>query len=125
MTTDTKPTSVTDGVEIPDLLTVDGGEHPLLRRVLFGLGALVCLVLGVVGWLVPVITGVPFYVLGAVLLTKAVPAFGHWINQRERRLDLRYRLWLRPKLRARVKREREQAAADDDAPAQRSGNGPA
>ena len=126
MTRSPKPTSLTEGVEIPDLLRVDGGEHPLLRRVLFSIGAAVCLVLGIVGWLVPVVTGVPFYVLGAVLLAKAVPSFGHWLNAKERGWPLRYRLWLRPRLAARRRHERQEqertaAAAQGDGAQSSSG----
>lgn len=91
--------------ELPDLLACDGGKHPPLKRVLLVLGAVVCLVLGVVGWLVPVITGVPFYLAGLVLLAKAIPAVGRWINARERRLPRRYRLWLRPRMLAEQRRK--------------------
>lgn len=123
MTRPPKPTSLTDGVEIPDLLRVDGGEHPLLRRVLFSIGAAVCLVLGIVGWLVPVVTGVPFYVLGAVLLAKAVPSFGHWLNAKERGWSLRHRLWLRPRLAARLRHERQEREERERAAAAAGGDG--
>jgi hypothetical protein len=100
---DDRPTSVTEGVTIPDLLGDPHGEHPMLRRVLWGLGAAGCFVLGVVGWLVPIITGIPFYMLGIVLAAKAVPPFGHWINRKERSWTLKWRLLLRPRLRKRLK----------------------
>ena len=53
---------------LPDLIKVDGRDrHPLHRAALFT-GAIVFFVLGVVGWLLPVITGVPFYVVAILLL---------------------------------------------------------
>ena len=53
---------------LPDLLREQDGRHPFWLRVVFLGAALVCLVLGVVGWLIPVITGIPFYAAGLVFL---------------------------------------------------------
>ncbi|MFT7463284.1 MAG: hypothetical protein ACI9EF_001628 [Pseudohongiellaceae bacterium] len=96
---DQRPTSVTDGITIPDLLAMPQGEHSLARRALWWLGAAGCFILGIVGWLVPVITGIPFYILGAVMLSKASPAVGWRINSWERGWTLKWRLMLRPTLR--------------------------
>jgi uncharacterized membrane protein YbaN (DUF454 family) len=74
--------------------------------VLLALGGVVCLALGVVGWLVPVITGIPFYILGLVLFGMASPAVGRRINDWERRLPRRQRLWLRPGIRRTERRQR-------------------
>lgn len=104
---DHRPASVTEGVSIPDLLSEPGGERPMMRRILWGLGAVGCFVLGVVGWLVPIVTGIPFYLLGLVLLSKAVPSFGRWINRKERTWKLKWRLLLRPALRKQVDAERQ------------------
>lgn len=100
---DDRPSSLTEGVSIPDLIGEPRGEHSVLRRLLWGLGSLVCFVLGIIGWLVPVITGIPFYILGLALLSKAVPPVGRWINRRERRWSLSWRLLLRPKLRKQLR----------------------
>lgn len=81
----------------PDLLACEGAGRSALRRAALLLAALACFALGLVGWLVPVVTGVPFYVAGLVLLAKALPAAGRWINGQERRLPLRWRLLLRPR----------------------------
>jgi hypothetical protein len=53
---------------LPDLLREQDGRHPFWLRLVFLGAAVVCLVLGVVGWLIPVITGIPFYAAGLVFL---------------------------------------------------------
>lgn len=87
-------------LELPDLLRCDDGGHPMLKRVALLAGAGACFVLGVVGWLVPIVTGIPFYILGLVLLAKGWPWAGHRVNAWERRLPRRWRLLLRPRWRA-------------------------
>ena len=89
---------------LPDLLHLKAEPPAPWKRVLLALGGVVCLVLGVVGWLVPIITGIPFYVLGLVLFGMASPAVGQRINAWERRLPRRQRLWLRPGIRRAEKR---------------------
>ena len=93
---------------IPALLKCEDGEHPVLKRALMLVGAVLCFVFGVVGWLVPVITGIPFYVAGLVLLAKAWPAAGRRVNAWEAGWPVKYRLWLRPRLRARLRREQRE-----------------
>lgn len=80
---------------LPDLIGVPERPRTLLVRGALVAGALLCLVLGVIGWLIPVVSGVPFYILGLVLLGLASPATARWINRQERRLPLRWRLRLR------------------------------
>lgn len=47
--------------------------------------ALVCFVAGVVGWLIPVVTGIPFYAAGLVFLGLASDRTRRFINRLERR----------------------------------------
>ena len=68
--------------------------HPLLR-VVYLLAGIVCMALGVVGWLVPVITGIPFYLAGAWLLSLASVRARHAINALEARLPYSLRRKLR------------------------------
>ena len=83
---------------LPDLIKVDGRDrHPLHRAALFG-GALVFFVLGVIGWLVPVVSGVPFYVIAILLLGMASTRAANWFNAQERRLPHRWRVRLRKML---------------------------
>lgn len=84
-------------LSLPDLFPTDGHRHGAVRRIALVSGGVLCLLLGVVGWIVPVVTGVPFYVLGLVLLASAVPAIGHRLNAWERRLPPRLRRLLRPR----------------------------
>jgi len=65
------------------------------RRVLLLAAACVCFALGLVGWLVPVVTGIPFYIAGLVFLAGASERCRRWINGWERRLPHKYRLNLR------------------------------
>ena len=71
---------------IPDLLRDQGGRHPFWLRVVFLAAALVCLAAGVVGWLIPVVSGIPFYVAGLVFLGLASDRTRRFINRLERRL---------------------------------------
>ena len=71
---------------LPDLLPVHRHPRPLWLRLLFFFGALVCFGLGVVGWLIPVVTGIPFYVAAIVLLAMASERARGWVNTLERRL---------------------------------------
>ena len=48
--------------------------------------ALVCFAAGVVGWLIPVVTGIPFYAAGLVFLGLASDRTRRFINRLERRL---------------------------------------
>jgi hypothetical protein len=73
--------------ELPDLLRQQDGRHPFWLRLVFLALALVCFVLGVVGWLIPVVTGIPFYAAGLVFLGLASDRTRRLINRLERRLS--------------------------------------
>jgi hypothetical protein len=72
---------------LPDLLRDQDGRHPFWLRIIFMVAAAVCFVLGVVGWLIPVITGIPFYAAGLVFLGLASDRTRRFINRMERRLS--------------------------------------
>jgi hypothetical protein len=72
---------------LPDLLREQDGRHPFWLRLVFLGAALVCLVLGVVGWLIPVITGIPFYAAGLVFLGLASDRTRRLINRMEHKLS--------------------------------------
>ena len=94
--------------DLPDLLKIPEVAHAPWVRLLLAAGGTLCMILGVVGWLVPVVTGIPFYLAGLLLLSMSHPPFGVWLNRKERTLSPRVRLLLRPKLRKQWK-----AAASD------------
>ncbi len=71
---------------LPDLLREQDGRHPFWLRLIFLAAALVCLAAGVVGWLIPVVTGIPFYAAGLVFLGLANDRTRRFINRLERRL---------------------------------------
>ena len=52
----------------PDLLREQKHHRPFWVRVLCFAGACIFFVLGILGWLIPVLTGIPFYVAGLALL---------------------------------------------------------
>src|SRR5918996_642619 len=70
MTSPSSRPSNEDPPELPDLLSTEI-QHPLWVRALCIAGALVCFVLGVIGWLIPLVTGLPFYAVGLILLGMA------------------------------------------------------
>ena len=79
----------------PDLLRALDHHRPLWVRLAALFGALVMFALGVVGWLIPVITGIPFYVAGLALLAVASERARGIINRLERRLPRQTRWMLR------------------------------
>ena len=80
--------------ELPDLLSPPV-KRPLMLRALCVGGALVCFILGMVGWLIPVVTGLPFYAVGLLLLGTASSRVARWINRMDRCLPYRVRVKLR------------------------------
>jgi uncharacterized membrane protein YbaN (DUF454 family) len=85
--------------ELPDLLEPRKRRHPLWFRALCVFGAVVFFLLGIVGWLIPVVTGIPFYAVALVLLGMASDRTRRWINDLERRMPDRWRRALRRFLR--------------------------
>jgi uncharacterized membrane protein YbaN (DUF454 family) len=81
--------------------------------VLYLTGAAVAFALGIAGWLLPVIAGIPFYVVGLVLLAKASNGTVKWINWAEAKLPPRRRRQLRAAMRkAPIRWVRELVGAD-------------
>jgi hypothetical protein len=100
------PTQPTD--ELPDLLPEERTERALIVRVALLVATGVLFILAIILWLVPVLTGIPFWILGIVTLGMASRRAARWINARERRLPRKIRLVLRPRLRREL-RERDEA----------------
>lgn len=84
-----------DAQELPDLLPPSRRKLPLWQRLLYLVLGLLCLALGILGWLLPIVTGIPFYLLGLWLLGLSSGRARRWINRGERRLPYRVRLLLR------------------------------
>jgi len=87
------------GGVLPPLLRVRRSSQPLWKRVCYFAGAGVAFGLGIVGWLMPVVTGIPFYIVGLVLLAQASGRTVKWINWTEARLAPRRRRQLRAAIR--------------------------
>ena len=81
--------------DLPDLLASDGKRRPAWVRAVCLAGAFVFFLLGMVGWLIPVVTGIPFYLVALVLLGMASDRVLGGINRLERRLPDRWRRGLR------------------------------
>jgi Flp pilus assembly protein TadB len=77
---------VTSLPPLPDLLRAQDGRHPFWVRIIFLAAGAVCFVAGIVGWLIPVVTGIPFYAAGLVFLGLASDRTRRLINRLERRL---------------------------------------
>jgi uncharacterized membrane protein YbaN (DUF454 family) len=84
-------------------------------RVLCFLGGVLFLVLGVVGWLIPVVTGLPFYAVALVLFAMASDRARFWVNALERRLPHGARLSIRSWLARRGPRVRRMIGMEDPA----------
>jgi hypothetical protein len=82
-------------VELPDLIRTDGPRRGAVVRVALLVAGAVFFVLGIVGWLVPVVTGIPFYILSAICLGMASRRIARWVNKHERRLPYKFRRLLR------------------------------
>ena len=91
--------------ELPDLLRPRKTPLSLGWRVLYLGGALLLAVCGVLGWLIPIITGIPFYIAAVVLAGSASDAVRRYINGLERRLPAGFRVRLRRVQRYWVKRK--------------------
>jgi hypothetical protein len=81
--------------ELPPLLRSDSKPRPLITRVALFIGAAVFFALGIVGWLVPVVTGVPFYIVAFAMLGASSRRAARVLNRAERRLPYRWRVGLR------------------------------
>lgn len=77
----------------------------MVKRVALLALALGFVALGIVFWLLPVVTGLPFYLLALLTAGIASRRVAGWINRQERRLPRRWRLLLRPKLRRALRRD--------------------
>ncbi|HKW95568.1 MAG TPA: hypothetical protein VJX92_27015 [Methylomirabilota bacterium] len=71
---------------LPDLLREHEGHRPLWLRLVYLVAALVCVAAGIAGWLIPVMTGLPFYAAAVVFLGLASDRVRRGINRLERRL---------------------------------------
>ena len=100
-----------DAEVLPDLLDEQGPRRHYALRVLLLAGAVLCVALGIVGWLIPVLPGFPFYIAAAVMAGMASRRVAAFLNRQERRLPRRARLLLRPKLR-RARREASAARGE-------------
>jgi hypothetical protein len=85
--------------ELPDLLSTRTQTPSAWLKLLYIAGAVVCFALGIVGWLVPLVTGVPFYFAGIALLGLASDRVRRLINRAERKLPYEWRSRLRRALR--------------------------
>jgi len=86
-------------IDLPDLLPPRHRPQPVWLKVLCILGAVICLALGVVGWLIPLVTGVPFYAVALLLLGLVSDRARRSINQLDRKLPDAARRALRKGLR--------------------------
>ncbi len=71
---------------LPDLLREHEGHRHLWLRLVYGLAGLVCVAAGIAGWLIPVMTGLPFYAAALVFFGLASDRVRRGINRLERRL---------------------------------------
>ena len=92
--------------ELPDLIKKRRRPLPVYTRVLAFVGGVIFILLGIIGWLLPLVTGIPFYIVGFGLLGLASGSIRKWINKADKRLPYKARLCLRPKLLREAHRKR-------------------
>jgi len=83
--------------EIPDFLPEDKGDSGFLKKCFFVVGGLVLIVLGIVGWVLPFLMGVPLIAAGLAMAAVAIPGLRKLVNSLEAKLPRKWRLYLRPK----------------------------
>jgi Flp pilus assembly protein TadB len=93
--------------QLPDFLPEHGTERRPIVRVALLVATAVLFLLAVVLWLVPVLTGIPFWILGFITLGMASRRAARWVNRHERRLPEKLRLALRPRLRRKLRQAGE------------------
>ncbi len=81
--------------DLPDLLEREHKPRPRWIKALCIIGAVLLFALGIVGWLIPLVSGIPFYVLGLFLLSMGSDRAREWINRLDRKLPHRWRVMLR------------------------------
>lgn len=67
----------------------------LLHKVALVLVGAVLIAVGIVGWVLPFIPGVPLIIAGIAVIAIAIPSFAKHVNRLEQRLPLSVRLFVR------------------------------
>lgn len=83
---------------LPDLLPRTRKKRTVLQRVLYIGGAVLCILAGIAATPIPLISGLPFYVIAALLLASSSMFARRLINRLDRKLPHRARLALRSSL---------------------------
>ena len=111
---------IDSGGELGELLRPGPeGRHAVVRGLLLVLGVML-FALGLIGWVIPVVSGIPFYLAGIVVIAGASRRVRGWINGAERRLSTRNRRRLRAFLRKLPSRRlRERFDLGDEPPTAR------
>jgi uncharacterized membrane protein YbaN (DUF454 family) len=81
-------------MDLPELLPPPK-QRPKWKRVLYVVLAIALIVVGTIGWIVPVVAGFPFWIAAAILLAMTSERVRNWINEKERRMPHERRVKLR------------------------------
>jgi hypothetical protein len=92
---DVAPTLAENEAQIPDLIRSDPGRRSLFLRILIGILAVAAIVLGFIGWVLPVVPGLPLLLLGLGLLGFCSRKAARVINSGEARLPRKWRRRIR------------------------------
>lgn len=95
--------------DLPPLLETNAAPRPLVTRVALLCGATLFFALGIIGWLIPVVTGIPFYIVAFAMLGAASRRTARLLNRAETRLPYRWRVALR-RLTARARERGRQSS---------------
>ncbi|MBL9148746.1 MAG: hypothetical protein JNM94_08640 [Phycisphaerae bacterium] len=93
--TDTPPGPLETAEIVDDLLPPQAHSLSLFKRVLYLVIATVLILVGIVLWLMPVLTGVPFWMAGLVFLARTSERCRNAVNWVDRKMPTRVRRALR------------------------------
>lgn len=95
VSSDTRPGPLETAEIVDDLLPRQAHSLSLFKRGLYLCIAILLIVLGIVFWLMPVLTGVPFWMAGLVFLARTSERCRRAVNWVDRKMPTRVRRALR------------------------------
>ena len=81
--------------EISDLIPESKGDSGFLRKCFLLLGGLVLVILGIIGWVLPFLMGIPLIVAGLAMISVVIPPLRKLLNAWEAKLPTKWRHWIR------------------------------
>ncbi len=81
--------------DLSELIPEEKNDSGLLKKCILVIGGLGLIVLGIIGWILPVLIGVPFVIGGLAMLSVAFKPLRKWVNAWDAKLPRKWRLLIR------------------------------